>query len=341
MRGCRQLLAGLLAAVLIAGCGASADTGGSTGTAATPPEAPPLPSEVKVSLDGYKGASNVGFLMAEKLGYFDDAGLKVFLGAPAIPSNTVYYVATRIDELGVTRLPRVPIARENGLPVVVVGSVIPKPTAAMIWLRDSGVRTVGELKGKTIGIPGIPYLKDLLRVVLENAGLTPEEVAVRPVGYRMVPALLEGEVDAIFGGSPNIEGAALASRGAEPVVKRVQDLGVPDYEELVVITREDRAAADPEAIGSFMSAVKRGTAAAVRHPRAAAKLIAKSPETDPHATLGEIEAQLKATLPLLSRTGRVDSGKARGLLDWMREQGMIERAVPASELFADQDPPRP
>lgn len=341
MRGCRHLLAGLLAALLIAGCGASADTGGSTGTAATPAEVPPLPSEIKVSLDGYKGASNVGLLMAEKLGYFDDAGLKVFLGAPAIPSNTVYYVATRIDELGVTHLPRVPIARENELPVVAVGSVIPEPTAAMIWLEGAGIGDVADLKGRTIGIPGIPFFKDLLRIVLEGAGLTPGEVTVRPVGYRMVPALLKGEVDAIFGGSPNIEGVALASRGAEPVVKRVQDLGVPDYEELVVITREDRAAADPEVISSFMTAVKRGTAAAVRHPRAAAKLIDKSPETDPRATLEEIEAQLKATLPLLSRTGRIDPEKAGGLLDWMREQGMIERAVPPSELFAEQDPPQP
>lgn len=327
--------------MLIAGCGASADTGGSTGTAAKDIEVPPLPSEIKVSLEGHKGAENVGFLMAEKLGYFEDAGLKVFLGAPAIPSNTVYYVATRIDELGVTRLPRVPIARENGLPVVAVGSVIPEPTAAMIWLRGSGVRSVADLKGQTIGISGIPYLKELLRVVLENAGLTPEEVTVRPVGYRTVPALLKGEVDAIFGGSSNIEGAALAARGAEPVVKRVQDLGVPDYEELVVITREDRAAADPEVIGAFMSAVKRGTAAAVRHPQMAAQLIAKSPETDPQATLGEIEAQLRATLPLLSRTGRVDPNQASGLLAWMREQGMIERAVPASELFAGPELPQP
>ncbi|HEX6205440.1 MAG TPA: ABC transporter substrate-binding protein [Solirubrobacterales bacterium] len=286
-----------------------------------------------MSLDGYAGAETVGLVMADKLGYFDDAGLNVWIGRPAIPSSTVYYVATRMDEFGITRLPRVPIARENGLPVVAVGSVIQEPTAAMIWLKDSGVRTVADLKGETIGLPEVPYLKELLGVVLEDAGLTLTEVTVQPVGYRMVPALLKGEVDAIFGGSPNIEGAVLASRGAEPVVKRVQDLGVPDYEELVVITREDRAAADPEAIGAFMSAVKRGTAAAVKHPRAAATLIEKSAEADPQATRGEIEAQLKATLPLLSRTGRLDPGKAGGLLDWMREQKMIERTVPVSEVF--------
>lgn len=340
MRGCRQLLAGALAAVLIAGCGASADTGGSTAPA-TSPEVPPLPAEIKVSLDGYKGPENAGLLMAEKLGYFDDVGLNVWLGSPVVPSNTVFYVATRMDEIGVAPLPRVAIARENELPIVAIGSVIPRPTEAMIWLEGSGIQSMADLRGRTIGIPGVPFQKDLLRTVLEKAGLPPGRVEVKPVGHRLVPALMKGEVDAIFGGSPNIEGVALASRGAEPVVKPVQDFGVPAYDELAVITREDRAAADPRAMRAFMSAVRRGTAAALKHPRAAAKLIVNGPESDPRTTQKETEAQLKATLPLLSRTGGLNSEQTDEFLDWMREHGMIERAVPASELFAGQDPPQP
>lgn len=340
MRGCRQILAGVLVVVLIAGCGASADTGGSTGTVATPTEAPPLPAEIRVSLDGYKGAENAGLLMAEKLGYFDDAGLNVWLGHPLAPRNTPYYVVTRMDELGVTPLPQVAIARENGLPIVAIGSVIPRPTEAMIWLAGSGIRTVADLKGKTIGVSGVPFQEGLLRIVLERAGLTLEDVEVQPVGYRLVPALMKGEVDAIFGGSANIEGVALASRGAEPVVKRVQGLGVPAYDQLAVITREDRAAADPQAMRAFMSAVRRGTAAALKHPEMAASLIVKDAESDPRATRKETEAQLDATLPLLSRTGRLNSEQATDLLDWMHEQGWIKREMPASEVLADEAQPK-
>lgn len=331
------MLAGALAVVLIAGCGGSADTGGSTTTI----EAPPLPKKIKVSLDDYEGAENVGLLMAEKLGYFDDVGLNVWVGSPARPSNTVYYVSTRIDELGVAPLPRVAIARENGLPIVAIGSVIPQPTAAMIWLKQSGIRTLADLKGKTIGIPVIPFQEGLLRSVLEGAGLSLEDVQVQQVGYRLVPALLKNEVDAIFGGSPNIEGVALASRGAEPVVKPVQDFGVPTYDQLAVITREDRAAADPRAMRAFMSAVRRGTAAAAKHPEAAAKLIVGSFHADPRITLKEAEGQLKATLPLLSKTGDINSKQTEEFLDWMREQGMIKQPASASELLAEQDPSQP
>lgn len=334
MRGHRWTLAAIFVAMFIAGCGGSGETVGSPETASAPLEAPPLPSEIKVSLDGYEGAQNAGLLMADKLGYFDDVGLNVWVGDPLRPANTVYYVVTRMDELGVIPLPQVAIARENGLPLVAIGSVIPRPTAALIWLEGSGIRTMADLKGKTVGVSGVPFQKVLLRTVLEKAGLAPEDVEIKPVAYRLVPALLKDEVDAIVG-SPNVEGVGLESQGAEPVIKRVQDFGVPAYDELAVITREDRAAADPQVMRAFMSAVVRGTAAAMKHPEAAAKLIVKSPESNPRATLRETEAQLKSTLPLLSRTGRLDSERAAGVLDWMHKEGLIESAMSDSELLAE------
>jgi putative hydroxymethylpyrimidine transport system substrate-binding protein len=335
MRGIRRVLAGMLVALLIAGCGGSGSDG-STETVAAPVEPPPLPPEIRVSLDGYKGPENVGLLMAEKRGYFDDAGLNVWLGAPLVPRNTISYVATRMDELGVAQLPQVAVARENGLPIVALGSVIPRPTAALIWLGNSKIRTVADLQGKTIGTEGIPFQEDLLRIALEDAGLKLEDVEVKFVSNKLVPALLNGGVDAIFGGSANIEGVELESRGAKPVVKPVQSFGVSPYDELVVITREDRAAADPQAMRAFMAAVRRGTAAAIKDPEAAAKLIAKSPETNPTTTRGEIEAQLKKTLPLLSETGRLDPDQTAGFLDWMQEEGWTQQAIPVSEVLADQ-----
>ncbi|HEY3434218.1 MAG TPA: ABC transporter substrate-binding protein [Solirubrobacterales bacterium] len=340
----------VLVVLLTAGCGKSTDTVESTATTVSsadelpPTKAPPLPPEIRVSLDSYKGAENVGLLMAEKRGYFKDAGLNVWLGVPLRPSNTMYYVLTRMDELGVTQLPQVALARENGFPVEAVGSVVSQPTAAMIWLEGSDIKTMADLEGKTIGIPGIPFQEDLLRTVLEDAGLSFEDVDVQTLGYLLVPALLNGRVDAIFGGSWNIEGAALEAGGAKPVIKRVQDSGVPAWDELVVVTRSDRVVADPEMIRAFMTAVRRGTEAAVRNPEAAAKVIRENSETslaetNKRLTRKEAEAQLKATLPLLSKDGYVDPDRAADLIDWMHERGWIEKQIPVSELLTNGLPP--
>ncbi|MFL5872526.1 MAG: ABC transporter substrate-binding protein [Solirubrobacterales bacterium] len=291
-----------------------------------------------MSLDSHMGAENVAFLMAEKRGYFEDAGLKVWLGSPVRPSNTVPYVVTHIDELGVVQAPQVALARDEGLPIEAVGSVISQPTAALIWLKGSDVKTMADLEGKTIGVPGIPFQEDLLGSVLEKAGLTLDDVDVQPLGYLLVPALLSGRVDAIFGGTWNIEGATLEARGAEPVIKRVQSFGVPPYDELVVVARSDRVAANPKALRGFMSAVKRGAAAAAKNPEAALKVIEESSKPDERLTRKQTEAELTATLPLLSQDGYMDPHQAAGLIGWMNEQGWIKQEMPVSELLTNSLP---
>lgn len=48
-------------------------------------------------------------------------------------------------------------------------------------------------------------------------------------------------------------------------------------------------------------------------------------------TLEEVRAGVRATAPLLSESAEVDHAQAVKLVDWMYEQGMIERRVPVSE----------
>lgn len=279
--------------------------------------------------------ANVAILMAVEKGYFADAGLTVFPSSPVVPRRPVSYVAAYTDDIAVTQLPQVAIAKEKGAPIVAVGSLIPHPTAAMIWLKRSGIRGIADLRNKTIAVPGIPYQEEVLESILERAGVNPGEVEVKHVAYRLLPALLSGKADAIFGGSWNVEGAALRERGVKPVIKRIQDLGVPSYDEVVVITRADRAAREPEVVRKFMAALNRGVAAVRRNPGLTVKLI----ESGPHEfeiNKSETRAQVRATLPLLSPTGYLDPDRAGRLVTWMHDEGMIRRQPPVSGFLTDE-----
>ena len=176
---------------------------------------------------------------------------------------------------------------------------------------------------KTIAFSGIPFQKVFLEILLGEAGLTLEDVEVRNVGHEIVPALASGDADAAFGGTGNVEGAVLEARGLEPVVTPVRDLGLPPYEDLVIATRSGRAPPGPRLVRDFMSAVARGTAAAVEDPREAVRLIQRSPEGDPYLGLRATEAAVRATFPLLSRTGCMDPDQEAQLVDWMGGQGLI------------------
>jgi len=360
MRGWRWIAAASLAAVLVTGCGAESASETTAGRSDDAPRKERETSRDKareeeracfdgqrkvrqavLTLSGWEGPETAGIFMAEKRDYFADAGLTVTILSPELPTRPVRYVVEGMDDIGVVQQPQVALATEKGKPIVAVGSLVPRPTDTMIWLRSSKIDGVADLRGKTIAIPGVPFQKGILQSVLARAGLTLEDVTVRGVGYNLAPELASGRVDAIFGGSENVEGLALESQGLDPVITPVSALGIPPYEELVFIARADCVDKHPQAIRRFLAAVRRGTAAAAEDPVETARGLAASFEANPELSRGDMEVAVKATLPLLSRTGRMSLPQANRLVGWMGGQellgqGFLDRKVPASEWLTNE-----
>lgn len=346
------LVVGGLAAVSILGCGSGAGAGS---TATSRREKPPVAAsnesaaqasskgrrELHISLDNWEGPENIGVLMAEAKGYFKNEGLAVIVTRAVTPRNPLRYVSTGLVQLGLAPEPQVVMAREKGVPIVAIGSLLPRSTEALIWLKGSGIHGVEDLEGKTIATPGFSYQRTFLEAALASQGVSPENVTIRGFGHGLVPALLKGKADAIFGGSWNLEGAALKARGLEPVILRGQDLGLPNYDESVVIARSDQLSGRAGLFRAFMSAVARGTEAAVADPKQAAEVILNALERNGEVGRKATAAQLRATLPLLSTSGRMDDDRAAGLVEWMGDEGIIEAEPAVEDLLRDDYLPAP
>jgi ABC-type nitrate/sulfonate/bicarbonate transport system substrate-binding protein len=330
-------LALLAATAFLAGCGG----GGSSSTTVEGLNLPPEPKRIEISLNGYEGPEHVGFLIGQANGYFEDLGLKAEAGSPANPSRPIRYVLSEISDLGVSHMPQMAISIANGKPTVAVGSVISQPTAAMIWLPKSGIESISDLKGKTVAIPGLPFQKALLQSVLGQAGLKLSDVKLKLVSYKSVPVLSSGKADAIFGVSDNVEGAELRALGMKPVVTPVEDLGVPPYEELVLFASRERVAKEPQLIRKVLAGLSRGTAAAQENPRRAVEVLEGGPEPNPDSTREGMRLGVEATLPLLSESAEMDPAQAEDLVDWMYDEGMIDREIPVSELLTNEYLPQP
>ena len=187
-----------------------------------------------------------------------------------------------------------------------------------------GISGIPDLKGKTIAIPGLRFQEGFLDVLLSRAGLTPDEVTVKHVQNDLVSALVSGRADAIFGGSWNVEAAMVESHGLEPVVRPVTAFGFPEYEELVLVARTDFATKHRQLIRRFMSALARGTQAAVEHPGSMIDLIELSAESNPESNRKATRVGLERTLPMLSATGQPDLKWEGPLADWMAERGLFD-----------------
>lgn len=338
MRGAPWILALWAAVALLAGCGRAGDgssTGASSETVSQAKPKGPL-RETSITLDGYSGPENLGVLMAAWEDYFKEVGLEVTTYSPASPDRPVEYTANGTVDFGISREPELVLAQSKGIPVVAIGSLVAEPTAAMIWLKKSGIKDVADLKGKTIGTAGLPMQAKLLESVLAQADLSLADVTLKNVGYNMVPTLFKGKVDAVFGASWNLEGSQLETLGADPVITEVQDLGIPPYEELLIIAPREGLKKDPQLYRDFMAAVSRGTATSIEDPDLAFEAVDEDVESDYRVSPKAREAQVEATLPLLSESGEMDPAQAKSLVDWMYSEGMIKKKPPVSSLLTNE-----
>jgi putative hydroxymethylpyrimidine transport system substrate-binding protein len=315
------LVATIALALGLAACGEKSEE--VTGAAKTP---------LTLTLDFYPNPDHAGIYMAEKLGYFDDAGLDVSIQTPSDPAAPTKLVAAGESDLAISYEPEVLLAHDNDLDVVAIGALVDSPLTSMIWLAKSGIRGIADLRGKTIATAGIPYQDAYLKTILARANLAPGDVSTVNVGFGLLPAILGGKADAMLGGFRNVEGVDLRLRGKAPVVTPVDQLGVPTYAELVLLANRERLEEDPEPYRLFLAALSRGTAAAVKSPDATVgALLEANPDLDPKLTRAEVDA----TLPLLSADGRMDAAAWAEFIGWMAENELIGSDPPPSQVLSN------
>lgn len=288
-----------------------------------------------LALDFYVNPDHAGIYQALERGYFEDAGLELQPRVPSDPSAPIKQVAAGQVDLAISYEPEVMLARDQGLDVVAVAALVHGPLTSLISLPEEGVEKPADLAGKTVVTAGIPYQAVYLDTILRGAGVDPGDVEQVDVGFNLLQPVISGQADAMLGGFLNVEGVDLAERGLDPRVVPVDDLGIPTYDELVLVADADRLREDPGAIEAFLAALERGTDAAAADPAAATMaLVAAETALDPTLT----RAQVDETLPALTARkgepfGYMDPSEWEEFGAFLADNGQLDvRPVAASIL---------
>ncbi len=313
-------IAAIAAVIGLAACGEKSEDGAAE------------PQPFTLTLDFYPNPDHAGIYMAERLGYFREAGLDVTIQTPSDPAAPIKQVAAGQTDLAISYEPEVVLAGEKGLDVFAVAAIVDRPLTSMIWLKESKIGGIADLRGKTIATAGIPYQDAYLETILARTDLSPSDVKTVNVGYGLLPAIVGGRAQAMLGGFRNVEGVDLRLRGKGPVVTPVDALGVPSYDELVLVANRESLAEDSKEIRLFLAALSRGTSAAVESPGPTVKaLLEANPDLDPRLTAAEVDA----TLPLLSASGRMNPARWSRFIAWMRENGQISGSPAPEQLLSN------
>jgi len=297
------------------------------------------PQSFSLTLDFYPNPDHVGIYEAQKLGYFRDAGLDVHIETPSDPALPIKEVAAGRTDLAISYEPELLLARDQGLDVKAVGALVDRPLTSLIWLGDSKIKRLANLRGKTIATAGIPYQNAFLETILARVNMKPSDVKTVNVGLNLLPAILGGRAQAMLGGFSNVEGIDLKLRHKDPTVTPVDQLGIPTYDELVFVAQASRLKDDSEPIRLFLAAMARGTAAAEKDPKGATQaLLEQNHNLDPKLTAAEVQA----TLPVLSQAspkrpyGYMNQAEWQQFIGWMRDHGLISSLPTPPQVLTEE-----
>jgi NitT/TauT family transport system substrate-binding protein len=285
---------------------------------------------VTFQLNWMAGGANAGFAAALAEGYYKDAGLDVTLVQGNGSGNTAQMVAAGRAQLAYADAVAVSQLIAKGAPMKVVSTVYQSNPNAVMSLKKANIKSVQDLAGKKVGVPSGSSQTTMLPLLLKSNNLKESDINMidMPVAS-MVPALLQGQVDAVLGSIDAYQIQA-ESQGAQLDVYRFADHGVPTVSTSIFASNA-YLKENPEVVKKFIAASLKGWSFALDNPEKAVKDL-KSVFPEMNEKLAA--AELAAITPLFCSGGAKYIGKAEDAL-WVKSQDLLSQV---KLLPVGQDP---
>ncbi len=279
---------------------------GAAGISARAAQAATL-TPVTFQLNWYPGGYHAGFYVALQQGYYKAEGLSVNIVPGNGSTTAAQLVATGQVAMGYADADPAMELIAKGAKMRAVATIYQSNPDAVEALSGSGITSVADLKGKTVGLP--PGSQDAMMPLLLGAnGLTMSQVHLVHVATdALIPFLLEHKVDAILG-SVDFYNVTMSERGVKYVSLPFATNGVPTVSDSIIVT--DRfLQAHPSIVRRFVAASLRGWNYAFHHPAVAVADIEKSAPGQAQSSRS-VYLQLQATASLVCTDGAKFVGKA-------------------------------
>jgi len=323
----------ILLAAATAGCGSKPEPGDGASAASA--------EDLRLVLDYFPNADHAGIYAAQAAGEYGRAGLDVEIKAPPDPTAPLKLLRAGRADVVLSYEPELLLARDKGADdLVAVGALVQKPLTALMALPGSGIRTAKDLAGKRVGTAGIAYQSAYLRTIAERAGVDPGSIKETNVGFDFTRPLLAGRVDATLGAFWNYEGTDLRRRGKKPVILKMDELGVPAYDELVFVARKEGLDEDGASrIRRFLQATARGHRILQRDPKTGVDALMKASSGLDRELQ---EAVVKATLPVFFPAGDdepygwQEPAQWDAYGRWMQQHGLLKQPPNAAKALTNE-----
>jgi NitT/TauT family transport system substrate-binding protein len=299
------------------------------------PKPTPALTTVRLALGYIPDIQFAPLYVAAAKGYFAEAGIQADF-AYMDETQAAALVGANDLQFAVVSGEQVLLARAQGLPLVYVAAWYQQYPVSVVAMVDQGINSPADLRGKTIGLPGLYGANYIgLRALLHAAGLTEADVKLDSIGYTQVAALAAGRDQAVSIYTAN-----------EPVQLRAQgytltELRVADYVHLAgngLITNEKTAAGNPDLVRRIVAALLHGLSDTITDP-AAAYLTSLSYVDNLAQADVTVQKQVLATTIELWKTDRLgysDPQAWNNMQAVLLDMGLLTQSLDLTKAFTNE-----
>ncbi len=295
-------------------------------------------AEITMVLDWTPNTNHTGLYVAEKLGYFEDAGLEVNIIQP--PENgATDLVASGNAQFGIDFQEYLAAAwgTDNPLPVTAVAAILQHNTSGLVSLASEGIDSAKKLEGKRYATWEIPIEQGILKDVVTMAGGDFDKVELIPAYVSDIVAALNSDIDCVwiyYGW----DGIKLEAEHIDTNFILFKDInGTFDFYSPVIIANDDFLKENPDEAKAFMQAVRKGYEYAAENPDEAAEILLEYvPELDADMVKASQQYLSKQYVAEAEFWGIIDKDRWDGFYNWVNENGYVEKPIAEGTGFTNE-----
>lgn len=281
--------------------------------------------KMTVLLDWFINPDHAPLFVAQEKGFFKARGLDVEFVAPSNPNDPPKLVAAGKADLAVSYQHQHQMQVAEGLPLTRIATLVATPLNSLVVLADGPVKSIADLKGKTIGYSVGGFETALLKVMLAQEGLELDNVKLVNVNFSLSPSLFTGQTDAVIGAFRNFELNQMDIEKRPGRAFFVEEHGVPAYDELILVANAQNTR-NPK-LRRFVDALEEGAQYLINHPEESWRLFVSNGRENLDDELNR--RAWKDTLPRFAlRPGALDKNRYTRFAEFLKKEGIIKRVPP-------------
>lgn len=290
--------------------------------------------EVVLCLDWTPNTNHTGFFVADALGYYEEAGIKVTIVQPP-EDGAELMTASGQAQFGVSFQDSLAaaFALDEPMEVTAVAALLQHNTSGIITRKGEGASSPKGLEGMCYSTWNSPIEIKMVEYIMEKDGADFSKLQLLPnVVTNEAEALRNKDTDAIW---IYYAWAGVACEMAELDFDYFNFTDIDevfDYYTPVLIANNSFLETEPETAKAFLEATKKGYEYAVENPEAAASVLIKGDTTG--SLLGSEELVTESQKWIADyyvsdaeKWGYIDPARWNGFYCWLYEEGLVEKDI--------------